>query len=265
MSALNILVVDDDPLARANVVRLLRQEPDICLLAEMADGASTLESLAAVLPDLMFVDVELPDMSGFGLLGQLPAARRPGVIFTTGHREFGAEAFEVRAIDYLLKPYGDERFHLALDRARRQLLQPGLESLAAQMDRLQQRIEVLPVGNSTPPFALPGPEQQFMAKSGNDIHIFKPEQIKWVEGQGDYLRIHGVQGNSLVRETMKNFLARATSGSFVRVHKSAIVNLRHVRRLIPLDSGDYRLELHDGTPIRVSRNYFPQLKLALRR
>lgn len=266
MTPLNVLLIDDDPLARANLRRLLGAERDVCVVGEAADGASAFALLETAALDLAFVDVELPDMTGFGVLARLPASRRPGVIFTTGHREFAAEAFEVRALDYLLKPYTDERFRIALDRARHHLRQPALESIATQMHSLVRRIDGLPPGFSNPPFApAPVAESQFMAKSGSDIHVFKPEQIKWIEAQGDYLKIYSTAGNALVRETMKSFLARSTSGAFVRVHKSAIVNLRHVRRLVPLDSGDYRLELHDGTPVRVSRNFFPQLKQTLAR
>lgn len=266
MSPLNVLIVEDDPLARANLVRLLGVERDVCLVGEVADGASALELLATAALDLAFIDVELPDMTGFGILAQLPASRRPAIVFTTGHRDFAAEAFEIRALDYLLKPYTDERLRVALDRARRHLRQPALEAIATQLHGLVRRLDGQPpTGFSNPPFAAPAPEPQFMAKSGSDIHVFKPDQIKWVEAQGDYLKIHSALGNALVRETMKGFLARAAPGVFQRVHKSAIVNLRYVRRLVPLSSGDYRLELLDGTPVRVSRNFFGPLKEALGR
>lgn len=266
MSPLNILLVDDDPLARANLSRLLGAERDMCVVGEAGDGASALSLLETATLDLAFVDVELPDMTGFGVLARLPAARRPAIVFTTGHREFAAEAFEIRALDYLLKPYTDERFRNALDRARRHLRQPALESIASQLHSIVRHLGDQPPSSATnPPLVGTSSEPQFMAKSGNDIHVFKPDQIKWIEAQGDYLKIHSTLGNALVRETMKGFLARATPGIFERVHKSAIVNLRYVRRLVPLNSGDYRLELLDGTPVRVSRNYFGQLKHALAR
>lgn len=265
MSPLNVLLIDDDPLARANLSRLLASERDVCVVGEAGDGASALSLLATATLELAFVDVELPDMTGFGLLARLPAARRPAIVFTTGHREFAAEAFEIRALDYLLKPYTDERFHRALDRVRRELRQPAIETIATQLHGLVRRLDGQPSGFSNSPFIAPPPEAQFMAKSGNDIHVFKPDQIKWIEAQGDYLKIHSTLGNALVRETMKGFLARSTPGVFQRVHKSAIVNLRYVRRLVPLNSGDYRLELHDGTPVRVSRNFFSGLKASLAR
>lgn len=271
MGSCNILIVDDDPLARANLNRLLQPERDTCVVGEAADGAAALQLLGTATLDLAFIDVELPDMTGFGLLAALPAGRRPAVIFSTGHREFAAEAFEIRAVDYLLKPYTDERFRIALDRARHHLRQPSLAAFATQIQHLAQRWETGPFSPSTPPFRrstppfAPSAEAQFVAKSGSDIHVFKPEQVRWIEAQGDYLKIHSTVGNSLVRETMKNFLDRTAGGPFVRVHKSAIVNLHFVRRVVPLSSGDYRVELLDGAPVRVSRNFFPRLKEALGR
>jgi len=253
---MNVVIVDDDPLARAALRHLLREERDFRVVGEAADGATALALLKEETPSLLFLDVELPDMPGIDVLAQLPAGRRPPVIFTTAHPQFAVDAFEFRALDYLLKPFRDDRFHEALERARRALQQPAIDRLAGQVNHLLRHWPAkAPTAGTLEP--------QFMAKSGNDLHVFKLEQIKWVEAQGDYLKLHGTIRSTLVRETMKHFLARAPAGIFLRVHKSAIVNLRHVRRLTPLRSGDYQVELLDGSSVRASRNYFAQLKRAL--
>jgi len=260
MPRLNAVIIDDEPLARAALARLLATERDVLILGEAADGASALRLMQHVTPDLVFLDVQLPDMTGLEILQRLPGATRPAVIFVTAHGGFALKAFELQAVDYLLKPYTDERFHQALARIRRQRLQPTLVSLSALVDGLLRH---WPDETRTRPAALPEAADQLVAKSGTNLHVFKTGQVKWVEGQGDYLKIHSATGNALVRETMRHFLGRVPPGRFVRVHKSAIVNLAFVRRLESIHSGDYRLELVDGTVLRVSRSYREHLRLAL--
>jgi two-component system LytT family response regulator len=260
MPRLNAVIIDDEPLARAALVRLLGPERDIAIVGEAADGGSALELMQHVTPDLVLLDVQLPDMTGLEILQQLPGPRRPAVIFVTAHGGFALKAFELQAVDYLLKPYTDERFHQALARIRRQRLQPTLASLSALVDALRRD---WPEAPRTQPVALPEAADQLVAKSGTNLHVFKTGQIKWVEAQGDYLRIHSATGNVLVRETMRHFLARVQPARFVRVHKSTIVNIAFVRRLESIHSGDYRLELVDGTVLRVSRSYREHLRLAL--
>jgi two-component system, LytTR family, response regulator len=263
MPPLNILIVDDEPHARATLRQLLAAEPGVVLAGEAGTAASAAALLETMMPDLVFLDVQLPDGTGLDLLHALPAGRRPSVVFVSGFDRFAVRAFELHAVDFLLKPFSDERFRDALARVRRRRHQTDIEALNVRVDALLQNWTALT--RSLPHAAPVESPRKFVAKSGGDIHVFASEKIKWVEGQGDYLRIHSATGAALVRETMQRFLARATDGRFVRVHKSAIVNLAFVRRLVPLSSGDYRIELLDGAPVRVSRNYVGQLKDALGR
>jgi two-component system LytT family response regulator len=260
MPHLNAVIVDDEPLARAALRRLLDAEADITVAGEAADGRAALELIRRVAPDLVFLDVQLPDMTGPEILRQLPAGRRPAVIFVTAHGGHALQAFELHAVDYLLKPYADERFHLALARARRVRTQPTMASLLALVDGLLRHWPAAARPEPAAPAMVP---DQLIAKSGTELHVFKAGQVKWVQGQGDYLKIHSAAGNALVRETMGNFLGRVPPGRFVRVHKSAIVNLAFVRRLESIHSGDYRLELTDGALLRVSRSYRVHLRRAL--
>lgn len=254
MATITTVIVDDEPLARAAAAQLLALDPDLVLAGEAADGRSALALLRRVQPDLVLLDLDLPDQTGLGLLGQLPEERRPEVIFMTAHGEFARQAFDVHAVDYLMKPCTDARFREAVARLRRRRGRTSLAALAAQLDSLLQRVQ------APPPARTP---DRLTVRSGGELHVFATDQIKWVEGQGDYLKIHGTGGSALVRETMRHFLGRVDPARFVRVHKSAIVNLAFVRRLEPIYSGDYRLELQDNTVLRVSRNYRTALRAAL--
>jgi two-component system LytT family response regulator len=257
MNPIKTLIIDDEPLARAMIAQLLAQEPDIEVVGEAGDGKSAFALIQRTAPELLLLDVQMPGMSGIELLQRLPAAKRPAVIFVTAFDAFAIRAFELHAIDFLLKPYTDERFAAALARMRRQLRQADLGALTDQMASLLRTFaERHGAEAARAPAAAP---TQLVAKSGSDIHVFRSDQVKWVEGQGDYLKIHGTTGSALVRETMTHFLGRVPPGQFVRIHKSTIVNLAFVRRLEPIYSGDYRLELTDGTALRVSRHYREQL------
>ncbi|MBA4136310.1 MAG: DNA-binding response regulator [Opitutus sp.] len=261
MKLIKTLIVDDEPLARAMVAKLLETEADIELVGEAAEGRAALTLINRAAPELLFLDVQMPGMSGIELLQKLPAAKRPAVIFVTAYDAFALKAFELHAIDFLLKPYTDERFHAALARMRRQLRQADIGALTDRMESLLKTFSSRSAhvrSGAAAEVAASAP-LQLVAKSGSDIHVFRTDQIKWVEGQGDYLKIHGTAGSALVRETMTHFLGRVPGGQFVRVHKSTIVNLTFVRRLEPIYSGDYRLELTDGTVLRVSRHYREQL------
>lgn len=260
MIPLHAVIVDDEPLARAALRRLLGAEADIAIAGEAADGAAALALIRQTGPDLVFLDVELPDMTGPEILRQLPADGRPSVIFVTAHGRHALQAFELHAVDYLLKPYADERFHLALARARRARPQPTMDSLLALVDGLLRHSPAALRAEPGAPVLTP---DRLIAKSGTELHVFKADQVKWVQGQGDYLKIHSAAGNALVRETMGSFLGRVPPGRFIRVHKSAIVNLAFVRRLESIHSGDYRLELTDGTVLRVSRTHREHLRRAL--
>lgn len=260
MKPIRTLIVDDEPLARLMIAKLLESERDVEVVAQANDGKAALTLLGREQIDLMFLDVQMPGLSGIELLQKLPATRRPAVIFTTAFDAFALKAFELHAIDFLLKPYTDERFHAALARMRRHLQQPSLTDLAQRMEAMLQRFHDRPAAATAAPAPTAAATPvQLVAKSGSDIHVFRSDQVKWVEGQGDYLKIHGTAGSALVRETMTHFLGRVPAGQFARIHKSTIVNISFIRKLEPIYSGDYRLEMTDGTVLRVSRHYREQL------
>lgn len=255
MKKISTLIVDDEPLARANIVQLLRREAGLELIGEASSGRRALKAIRELRPELVFLDVQMPDLTGVEVLGRLSAAERPAVVFVTAYDAFAIRAFDFHAIDYLLKPYTDERFHEAVMRIRTKLRVTDLRDLNQQVEAL---IDAYEARDAEPASALPS-AAQIVVKSGNDYHVFHPEEIMWVEGQGDYLKIHGKGGTALVRETMLRFLSRVPAQMFVRVHKSTIVNLAFVRKLEPIYSGDYRLVMQDGTELRMSRYYRTEL------
>ncbi len=249
---ITVLVVDDEPPARESLCRLVQNDTDLELVGEAEDGFRALEAIRRLRPQLVFLDVQMPEMSGLEMLAQLPLAGRPEIIFVTAFDRFALEAFDLEAVDYLLKPYPDERFHAATDRVKRRL---RLESLEAQHEKIDRVIAAL---RNVPRTASPtNPVVTF--RCDGELHVVARRDIAWIEAQGDYLRVHARGSSLLVRETMRDFLTRVGSGEFVRVHKSAIVNIHHVTSSAHLCAGDYEVQLDTGEKVRMSRLFRSEL------
>lgn len=245
---ITVLIVDDEPPARESLRQLIRRDADLELVGEAADGIEALELIRRLRPQLVFLDVQMPEMTGLELVAQLPAGWRPDIVFVTAFDRFALKAFDLEAIDYLLKPYPDERFFAAVERAKRRVQLDSLESQHAKIDRVLAALR-------TPPPPPAPPSHAITFRCDGELHIVVRTDIAWIEAQGDYLRVHARGGSLLVRETMRDFLERVGPGEFLRVHKSAIVNLAHVRRSVHVCAGDYELELDTGAKVRVSRLY----------
>ncbi len=235
------LIVDDEPLARERIRTLLRKEPDIEVAGECGDGGRAVTAIEKERPDLVFLDVQMPEAGGFEVLEAVGAERMPAVIFVTAYDKYALRAFEVHALDYLLKPFDRQRFREALERARAHIRR-------AQAGELHQRLLAL-LGDVRPVTR----RERLVVREGGRIFFLRAEEIDWVEAAGNYVRLHAGKRAHLLRETLAGLEEQLDPARFARVHRSAIVNLDRVRALEPGPHGDAALLLRDGTRLTLSR------------
>lgn len=241
------LIVDDEPLARRGVVLRLHKFPDVELVGECGDGASAVEKIVELAPDVVFLDVQMPGMDGFEVLRTLPKESVPGVIFLTAYEQHALRAFEVHALDYLLKPVDDERFEAALDRARRR-------TDSHEKTRAAERILAM-LGQHAGKYVT-----RFAVRSGTRIQIVLVEDIEWIGAAGDYAELH-VRGRShLLRETMNALEQKLDPAKFIRIHRSRIVRSSSLVELRSIDNREYFVKLADGSEHRSSRTYADRLE-----
>ena len=244
---LRILIVDDEPLARGKLRSLLAKETDLEVVGEAKDGRSALDAIAKLTPDLVFLDVQMPELDGFGVLAQLPPDARPAVVFVTAHDQFALKAFEVHALDYLLKPFDRERLQKSLARARQQLAAPSGPT------ELQNQLSALLAGMKQPTAAT-APDR-IAVKSSGRIFFVNTAEIDWVEAADNYVKLHAARAEHLMRETLSSIEQRLAGAGFVRISRSVIVHPRVVRELQPLFHGDQAVLLKDGTRLTLSRTH----------
>jgi two-component system LytT family response regulator len=249
------LIVDDEPLGRSGISARLKHEPDIEMVGECANGRLAVEALRTLDPDLLFLDVQMPGMNGFEVLAHIKSGPLPVVIFVTAYDAYALRAFDVHALDYLLKPIDDERFKRALERARAHLQQKSESALGQQITALLAGLPKDAPTSSTEP----KPRDRFVIKSGGRISFVKAEEVDWIEAVGDYARLHVGRQAHLVRETMATLAARLDAG-FLRIHRSVIVNAERIKELHPLFNGEYNVILRDGTELKSSRSYRERLR-----
>jgi two-component system, LytTR family, response regulator len=248
MRNLRALVVDDEAPARRTLQLLLANHPDVQLLGECATGPDALETIERTDPDLLFLDVHLPGFSGFELLERMKTERPPTVIFVTAYDEHAIRAFDASAADYLLKPFDDERFDRALERAKARVRQRELEKLAPRLASLQTPIPFL---------------DRLAIRDSGRIFVVRVAEIDWIEAYDYYVQLHLHGRAHLLRERMHHLEARLDPRRFVRIHRSAIVNIERVKELQPFFHGEYTVLLEDGTRLKLSRTYRDRLELLL--
>ncbi len=260
MEKITALIVDDEKLARRAIRGLLESDAEIEIVGEAPDGAAALEAVQQSHPQLMFLDVQMPLINGVELLRQLPAAQRPVVIFVTSFDEYAIKAFELHAIDYLVKPFSDARFLQALERAKAHVRGATLAGTERALTQLLQHFKITPnaPADGTPPKA--SATGRLVVKVDGELHFVEQRDIRWIEGQGDFVKIHTRTGRLLSRVTMLHLLTQLDSACFLRIHKSNIVNLASMRRVKPILSRSLGVELDDGTVVPVGRNYRPVLE-----
>ena len=259
---IHTLIVDDEPAARGALRLLLAEDSEIEIVGEAADGVSAVRRIEKDAPDLVFLDIQMPGLDGFSVLQQLEAPELLVVVFVTAYDQHALKAFEVHAVDYLLKPFNDERFHLALSRAKREVRQ---RRLGTASDRLVALLEDLGRQKSAPAVTPQRYLGRLAIKSGGRVTLLSVRDLDWIEAEGDYVRLHAGKANHLLRETMKRLEAQLDPTRFVRIHRSHIINVERIRELQPYFRGEYVVVLHDGTNLKLARSYKPHLEAVLGR
>lgn len=246
------LIVEDEPVAMDRLRRLLTGEEDVEIVGEAGTGSEALRRLKAEDPDLVFLDIRLPDMDSFEVIEAMGPGRMPHVVFVTAYEEHAVRAFEVHAVDYVLKPFDAERLREAVQNARRAM---DLESAAERGRRLSSLLELMEE-EGIGPRSDRAMAQRLMVKTQGTIRFVDVEDVDWIEAAGDYVRLHLSTGDQpLVRETMTRLEERLDPERFVRVHRSSIVNLDRVAEIRHGSSGEYIVELEDGTELKLTRTY----------
>jgi two-component system LytT family response regulator len=256
------VVVDDEPLARRRLARLLEADETVDVVAVCANGPDAVRTVREARPDLLFLDVQMPEMDGFGVLQALGGDGLPQVVFVTAYDQYAIQAFEVHALDYLLKPYTPARLSAAVRRAARQIAAPR----ATPADRLTELLEHLErerrelgarLGGGAP--AQPAHTTRMLVKNGERMFFVPVEKIDWLEAEGNYVRLHCGREAHLVRATLTGMEEQLDPHRFTRIHRSTIVNLDRVKEVRPWFAGDYLVKLHDGAELRLSRRYRDRL------
>jgi two-component system, LytTR family, response regulator len=257
-----VLVVDDEPLARQNLRVLLEADPGVELVGEAGSGAEAVRLIAERAPDLVFLDIQMPELDGFGVVERVGAERMPVIVFVTAFDRFALQAFEVHALDYLLKPFDDARFEKALRQAKLQVEQRSVKELGERLVRLLAERE-----GGAPPAAAPAQPQyltRLLVKSAGRVFFLKADEIDWIAAEDYYVKLHVGRRSHLLRETMNELESKLDPQKFLRIHRSSIVNVERIKELHQLFNGDYSVVLHDGTELKLSRGRREHLQTLLR-
>jgi two-component system LytT family response regulator len=248
------VIVDDEPLGRERIRTLLADDPEVEIVGEASDGEAAVASITKLKPDLLFLDVQMPEMSGFEVLEAVAGAEMPAVIFVTAYDQYAVQAFQVHALDYLLKSFDRERFGQAVHRAKAEIARGREhkldERLVALLEDLQEQ---------------QGKPDRLIVRSAGRIMFLRVEEIDWIEAADNYVCLHVGRESHLLRGTMASIEQRLDARKFLRIHRSTIVNLDRVKELAPLFHGDYAVRLRDGTELVLSRNYREKLQEPLGR
>lgn len=262
------IIVDDEPLAREGLGLLLAQEPEIEIIAECGNGADAIREIDRLAPDLVLLDIEMPRIDGFQVLRSLDPRRWPFVIFVTAYDSYAVEAFNVHAIDYLLKPVRQSRLQESLQRLRDKIRDRELKENSWHLGQLLEQFSRLggglqPRADSAAIGKVDLDEGRIVVKSHGRVHFLQVPDIVWVEASGDYVTIHTPKKSHLLRETMHNMESRLLRHGFQRIHRSAIINLACISELASNRNNEYNVVLNDGTVLSLGRSYKDSLYAAL--
>jgi two-component system, LytTR family, response regulator len=248
VAELRVLVVDDEPLVREGIRALLEREADVRILGEARNGKEAVERIRGLRPDLVLLDVQMPGMDGLAVVAALEPEERPAIVFVTAHGEYAIRAFDLHAVDYLLKPFDAERFATALRRARARMVE-------GKVNRLEGLLATLRPAQTYP--------ERLLLKHEGTVVVVPANDIDWVEAADNYVNVHTRTGRYLVREPLKQIEAKLDPARFARAHRSAIVNLSRVKSLDPLTAGENVITLTTGTRLTLSRGYRDDFKSRL--
>jgi len=240
--AVRALIVDDEPLARRHLRTILEADSDIVVAGEAANGREAVQMIAQLAPELVLLDVQMPEIDGFSVVAQLDPAQIPMIIFVTAHDSYALKAFDVHAVDYVLKPVARDRLLQAVARAKTHLASSEGSVHTAQLRRFVEEMKI-------------ARDAERLAIRIDGRHVLIPtDSIDWIEAVDDYVRIHIGKASHLVRGTLTSFQGRLPS-AFMRIHRSAIVNTTRIKEVFPNEQGDYRIILQDGTRLPSGRSY----------
>ena len=242
-------IVDDEPLARRRIRNLLAEATDVEIVAECANGKDAIESLEESPPDLLFLDIQMPEIDGFDVLQAIGVDRVPAVIFVTAYDQFALRAFEAHALDYLLKPFDDERFLAALQRARDRIHQHQGGDLDRRLMALLENVR-----------SDRGYLRRLVVPSGHRNIFVRTEHIDWIEAERNYVRLHVAGKTHLLRENLTHIASSLDPAMFCRIHRSTIVNIDRIQTVESLFHGEYQVVLHDGTKLTSGRSYRSNLQ-----
>lgn len=246
---MRVLIVDDEPLARERLRNFLGREPDVQIVGECPNGEEAAFAILKDRPDLVFLDVQMPGLDGFGVLRKIgPENAPPALIFVTAHDQFALNAFEVHAVDYLLKPFDRGRLGTALERARARIRTANPAEMAARLNSVLTEVS-----------AQPKPMDRIPIKSNGKVTFVNLADIDWVGSADNYVELHVGAHCHLLRETMNSFSSRLPQEQFVRISRTAIVNVGRVKEMQPLFHGEYAVTLSNGVRLTLSRSYRDQL------
>ena len=249
MNPLRAIIVDDEPLAREGLRALLDGAAGVSVAGEYANGVDAVAAILTTKPDILFLDIQMPEMNGFDVLEAVKDEWLPAVIFVTAYDAFAVKAFEVHAVDYLLKPVDPERFNAALAHAKARLAQNNAQDPPDRIHELLREIERdLPARDRIP------------VRNGSAITLLRTDEIDWIEADREYVVLHTKDKNHLVRGKIGDFEVRLHPRQFIRIHRSIIVNIDRVSELVPLFSGEYAVTLSTGAKLRSGRTYSDALK-----
>jgi two-component system LytT family response regulator len=256
-----VIVVDDEPLARNGVVALLGRDEEIDVVADVDSGEEAIAAIRDLAPHIVFLDIEMPGMSGFDVLASLADLALPAIVFVTAFNEFAVRAFEVHAVDYLLKPFDDDRFTEAVARAKRQVLEAADGGVRARLMALLATMAEEPgaPGGGARPVA------RLIVRETGLITFVPTSDIDWIEAASYYAKLHVNRRVHMLRESLSSLEARLDPALFLRIHRSAIVNLERVQSVAPKGKGEGVVQLKDGTRLKLSRGRIPELEERIQR
>jgi len=267
MVKLRTIVVDDEPLARQLMLSYLAELSEIEVLAECANGREAVEAVLALEPDLMFLDIRMPGLNGFEVIKKIQPEILPMVIFCTAYERYALDAFDVHAVDYIVKPLDEQRLHLAVKRAMARYheeVQTGGNKafLLGAIDEITSNVEErVALNEKNKDISLTSDsERKITIKDRDSIKLIKMDSIAWVDAAGDYMCVHAEGETHIMRCTMTQLLKELDANIFKRVHRSTIVNLNCIEEVIPHTKGEYFLQIDNGERIKVSRNYRDTIK-----
>ena len=258
VSSIRTLIVDDEPLARERLHELLDDRPDVTVVGTAEDGLEAAEAIRETTPDLVFLDVQMPGLNGIDVIEEVGRANMPVTVFVTAYDQYAIKAFDLAAADYLLKPFDDERFERAFERARERIMDQDRDAISRRLLRILQEQDpsLLEEEQASAETYL----ERIAVQGRGKARIVSVEDITHITADGSYAELHTPDGTHVIRERMKTLASRLDPADFVRVHRSAIVRLDEVELILRSGGGNYAVRLEDGTTVSVSRGRIEELQ-----